>query len=166
MEIRLHWQPPLPLVRVRVRVPRYECDYLDEVPDQPGIYVFGRIRGSIVEPLYIGLAKNLSRRVRQHLRSNASLMAHLYAATAGRRVLLVGELVSGHGKSTHRVLRSIERAMIRYAMGQGCDILNKHGARRPAYQLRHEGNRKATAWMPRRIDAEQLKAHRGRRLKY
>jgi hypothetical protein len=157
MNIKLRWHKPLLL---RACADRYECDDLHTVPAVPGIYVFGRKRGDVLEPLYIGLAKSLRLRTAQHFH-NVRLMEGLRTARAGRRLLMIGELISKHPGNTGQVLRSIERAMIRHALEEGWEILNKHGTARKAYVLHHTGSRAARAWLPRQIEADQLPAHTG-----
>jgi excinuclease UvrABC nuclease subunit len=56
------------------------CDELDDIPEDPGIYVFGRRYGVNFEPHYVGQAKQIQKRVLQQLRTNVPLSTSLWHA--------------------------------------------------------------------------------------
>jgi hypothetical protein len=158
--IELHWHPPLRVREARDGPLMYTVGELTQLPDGPGLYVFAHRRGSRIRPLYIGIAtRSVRNRIKQQLNS-VRLMKGIQDAVRGGRVLLVAELAGR--RNPRRVLPSLEHAMIRYALAEGHEILNKSGTRIRAYDLRHRGNRESHSWMPLRMEAEQLKRRRPR----
>lgn len=99
---------------------------LSKVTDRSGVYIFGRQWGKGFEALYIGKAGNVRSRVKGHL-NNLRLMQHMHNARAGQRVLLAGRFVSKPGQSREKCLGLIERALIRYFLSEGHDLVNKQG---------------------------------------
>jgi hypothetical protein len=70
-------------------------------------------------------------------------MLHLKKAKSGKRVLLFGRFVPKPGQQEDKCLRLLERALLRYFLSEGHDLVNKQGAR----LRRHE----ITSRHPRRL---------------
>ena len=80
------------------------------------------------EALYVGQATNgISARVRQQLK-NLPLMLHLKKAKSGKRIILAARFVSRPGQQETKCLALLERALIRYFLSEGHDLVNKQGA--------------------------------------
>ena len=77
MKLHLEWSRQIPLRRSRQRSLVYTID-MDKLPDEPGLYVFGRRFGNSFEALYVGKAKTIRRRVRNQL-NNSRLRTELQA---------------------------------------------------------------------------------------
>lgn len=128
----------------------YYSDHLDEIPENAGVYVFGRIHGDNVEPIYIGKAGNLRRRIRQHFEGSIRLMHRLQEAKTGARVVLIGEWKSKRGQREERVLPIVERMLIKYALAEGYELFNEKGTKTPVHTLAMTGNRSICSGLFRR----------------
>ena len=127
MKLHLEWSRQIPLRRSKQRSLVYTID-MDKLPDEPGLYVFGRRFGNSFEALYVGKAKTIRRRVRNQL-NNSRLMQHVMTARRGKRILLVGRYVSKPGQDETKSLLLLEQALIRHFVSEGDDLVNKHGTR-------------------------------------
>src|ERR1035437_2352343 len=97
---------------------------LEDLPAKPGIYVFGRRWGtSTFEALYVGKANHLRNRVTQQL-NNLRLMQHLRIARGGRRMILVGTLITKPGQQIDKCLPIAKRAFTRSFLSEGHDLVN------------------------------------------
>ena len=127
MKLHLEWSRQVPLKRSRQRSLVYTID-MDKLPDEPGLYVFGRRFGNSFEGLYVGKAKTIRRRVRNQL-NNSRLMQHVMTARRGKRILLVGRYVSKPGQGETKSLLLLEQALIRHFVSEGDDLVNVSGTR-------------------------------------
>jgi len=130
MKLHLEWRRPIPLRDATRQKLLYMTD-LKKLPEEPGIYVFGRQFGKSFEALYVGKADKIHRRVKNQL-NNLRLMQHLKYAKAGKRVLLIGLFISKPGQQVRKCLMIAERSLIRHFLSEGHDLVNKQGTR-----LRH-----------------------------
>lgn len=150
MDIYLEWSDPIELHDARDRLLIYSCD-LDLVPDEPGVYVFGRRHGDTVSPLYIGQAHSLSDRIKGHFKHSVPLMRGLEEAESGARILLLGRIRLKPGQNVDRVLNVVERALIEHTVAQDCVLLNVHGTKRVVNTIHSEGNQWTRQFMPLRL---------------
>lgn len=129
MQLNMEWNRPIPLKDEKHHKVSYfyEID-LDKVPHGPGIYLLCRRYAGGFEALYVGKATNLRGRIKGQL-NNLRLMQHLRNAKAGKRVLLCGHVVTKPGQRVEKCLPLIERALIRYFLSEGFDLVNKQGTR-------------------------------------
>ncbi|GAB1406105.1 hypothetical protein MASR1M8_00240 [Thermomonas brevis] len=68
VKIEASWSKPIPLKKD----PKDQLIYilnLADLPDEPGVYVFGRKHGSTVAPIYIGETLSIRGRIKSHLES-------------------------------------------------------------------------------------------------
>lgn len=137
MKISIEWSKPIPL-RSGAREGMAYAVNLDDIPQIAGIYVFARQWGRSYEALYVGKSTNVRSRIRGHL-NNLRLMRHLESASAGRRVLLVGRALPRPGQKLEKVLRTLERAMIRYFLSEGHDLVNQKGVRIRRHEIASNG---------------------------
>ena len=146
MDISVRWLAPVPLRFARHGEPFiYACDHLERIPEDHGFYVFGRRFGENVEPIYIGKAENLRRRVEQHLLRNVPLMRAIEDARNGERVVLVGVWEARRAQQETRVLELVERALIKSALAKGFELVNVQGTRTPVHTLSMSGSHVAVA---------------------
>lgn len=127
MNIDVEWEKPVPLHRSKQNGFIYECD-LERVPNERGVYVFGRQYGKRFEALYVGQASRLCTRIQSHL-NNLRLMSRIRDSKNGSRVLLLGCLKTKPGQDWKRCLTIVERALLRYFVAEGHDLVNKQGTR-------------------------------------
>jgi hypothetical protein len=138
MKLYLEWGRPIPLKDGSRENYIYLPDQ-DRLPEVAGVYVFGRRRkNGGFEALYIGRANNIRARVWGH-RKNLPLMMHLKNAKGGERVVRVGIFNARQAQKVKKCLPLIERALIRYFLSEGHDLVNKAGARLGRHELVSDG---------------------------
>ncbi|MBN2023045.1 MAG: hypothetical protein JW809_09655 [Pirellulales bacterium] len=137
MNVHIEWSRPIQLRDARRENMIYSID-LSKITLGAGVYVFGRRWGSQFEALYVGKAGNLRSRVKGHF-NNLRLMQHLSNAKTGKRILLVGRLVTRQGQQPSKCLSLAERALIRYFLSEGHDLVNKQGTRLRRHEIESSG---------------------------
>lgn len=135
MKLHIEWMRPIVLKDDENLI--YGVD-LDKLPNVAGFYVFGRRWGSQFEALYVGKANRIRGRVKGQM-NNLRLMQHLKNAKAGKRVLLYGKIVMRPGQRIEKCLALIERALIRYFLSEGHDLVNKQGTRLRRHEVASSG---------------------------
>ena len=138
MILTVRWTRPLKLTSGTANYPSYEPP-LSNLPDQSGVYVFGRQYGKVFEALYVGKANNIRRRVKGQC-NNLRLMRHLENARNGKRVVLAGVFLPKPGQQLQKCLTLVERALIRHFLSDGHDLVNKMGVRLRQHEILSEGN--------------------------
>jgi hypothetical protein len=142
MHLQLEWRSPITL-RNAGRNERLIYNFQhSKLPENAGVYIFGRRYGSNFEALYVGKASNIRVRARGQLK-NLSLMLHLQKAKSGKRVIFVGRFMPKPGQQEKKCLILLERALIRYFLSEGHDLVNIQGAR----LRRHEITSRNPRWM-------------------
>ena len=137
MQIQLEWSRPLLLKDGRSQNLIY-CIDLDRLPHVAGIYILGRRWGRGLEALYVGKATSVRGRVKSQL-NNLRLMQHLKNAKAGKRILLVGRILRKPGQRAEKGLLLAERALIRYFLSEGHDLVNMQGTRLRRHEIVSSG---------------------------
>jgi hypothetical protein len=137
MKLSIDWTRPFRLRDASKQNLIYWIDP-DKLPGNPGIYVFGRRWGDSFEALYVGKANNIRGRVKSQL-NNLRLMQHLRNAKAGKRILLAGEALTKPGQQLDKTLRLSERALVRYFLSEGHDLVNKQGTRLRRHEIVSSG---------------------------
>ncbi len=137
MKLHVEWGRPIQLKDASKDNMIYGLD-LGRVSAGAGIYIFGRRWGSQFEALYVGKAGNIRGRVKGHL-NNLRLMQHLRNAKTGKRIVLAGRLVTKRGQRLPKCLALTERALIRYFLSEGHDLVNKQGTRLRRHELESSG---------------------------
>lgn len=139
MKLRLEWTRLMSLRNAsRDENLLYACDY-PKLPTNAGIYVFGRRFGKTFEALYVGKANAIRWRVRGQLK-NLPLMLHLKNAKIGERVVVAGRFIPRPGQQETKCLAILERALIRYFLSEGHDLVNKQGARLRRHEITSRGS--------------------------
>lgn len=137
MKLHIEWSRPLQLRDASHLNMIYDLD-LVKVLSKAGVYVFGRRFGNQFEALYVGKAEQLRGRVKGQL-NNLRLMQHLHNAKAGKRIILAGVLITKPGQRLGKSLALAERALIRYFLSEGHDLVNKQGTRLRRHELESSG---------------------------
>jgi hypothetical protein len=144
VDLEIFWHGPVYLRDARDHENLiYACDYLDAIPSSPGVYVFGRLFGENVDPVYIGRATDLRRRIGQHIENNVRLMQAIKRRPNGTRVVLIGEWRGKKGQQEGRALPLIESALIKFALAEGHELVNDKGTKTPVHTISMVGNRTA-----------------------
>ena len=131
MDIGVQWSSAVQVRRVRGVI--HSLD-LNDLPDQPGVYVFGRRWGKGFEALYVGKAMNIRSRVKGQL-NNLRLMSHIRGAKSGSRILMAGIVVTKPGQKVDKCLTLVEKTLIRYFLSEGHDLVNVQGTQLKRHQV-------------------------------
>lgn len=154
MDIQANWCEPIDLVDGSSDNLIYKCEDIDLIADSPGVYIFARIYGENVEPLYIGRASNLKRRIDQQF-NNTRLMKGIENSPKGGRILLIGELELRPGQQAKRVLDVLEQLLIEHFLSDGYELLNRQGTKTPVHFITFSGNQISRKLVPIRMLARK-----------
>jgi predicted GIY-YIG superfamily endonuclease len=138
MDLEIKWHQPISLNDGEKENLIYILPDMSNWDEVPGVYIFGRLYGGTLTPLYIGRTKDIKKRMKQHL-NTTKLMKGIENSSSGEKVLIVGEFVSKSGQSTESSLRIIERALIEHALAEGYELLNKTGTKTPTHNIQYTG---------------------------
>ena len=142
MDIDITWYPPLPLSGGNPADLGYTVDGIEAWEDCPGVYMFCCWDNERVIPLYIGRAKNMYTRIREHLETT-TLMRCIANDPRGDKVLVLGEYIPQPGQSSDKALAIVEKALIALAFAEGYALLNKAGTKTPTHAVTFTGFRRA-----------------------
>jgi len=137
MKLHVDWGKPVWLKDASDDNMIYGVD-LAKISNGSGVYIFGRRWGSQFEALYVGKAGNIRGRIKGHL-NNLRLMQHLRNAKTGKRIVLAGRLLTKPGQRLPKCLVLAERALIRYFLSEGHDLVNKQGTRLRRHEIESAG---------------------------
>jgi len=137
MNLLVEWTRPIRLKDATKQNLIYAVDP-HKLPDAAGVYVFGRHWGSGFEALYVGKGNHICGRVKKQF-NNLQLMQHIRNAKAGKRIVLAGIVITKPGQQIKRCLTLVERAMIRYFLSEGHDLVNKQGTRLRRHKIVSSG---------------------------
>jgi hypothetical protein len=150
MDLHLDWLEPVNLAFSK-KAGQYELD-LDEIPENPGVYIFGRGHGNSIEALYVGRAENLRSRIKQQL-NNHRLMRHLEEAKNGVRGIVIAKWRARPGQTPKKCLPLIERSLIRHFVLKGHDLVNKNGVSLRQHKITSKG--RIRSFIPGRLYLDQ-----------
>lgn len=125
MQLVIEWKKPVALRKDNLNGLTFAVD-LNRIDPRPGIYIFARKWGTSYEALYVGKSQNLRSRINGHL-NNHRLVKHIENASNGKRVVIVGFPSTLPGQQIARVLKTLERALIRHFLSEAHNLVNKHG---------------------------------------
>lgn len=148
MKIDVRWDKALKMRKSAKQTLHYTIPDLEKLPKKPCVYVFARCYGSTVEPIFVGQALRVRGRIKDHL-NNLSLIQHIDSGPSGKRVLFIGRLKLHPGQQAGKVLKIVERALIKRSLAQGFEIFNKQGTKTPVHQIRSKGIRESAQIAPR-----------------
>lgn len=147
-KISADWHKPIYLSDGQKSNLIYTCASIEDVPDSPGVYVFGREYGKSICPLYIGRGLRLRKRLEQQLQS-VKLMMGIKNAEKGKRFLLYCTVKLKRGQKPMPVLQTLESALISHALAEGHDLFNEQGTKFKQHTIEFTGNRVSEAVAPR-----------------
>jgi hypothetical protein len=81
-------------------------------------------------------------------------MLHLKKAKNGKRIVLVGRFISRPGQQEEKCLPLLERALIRYFLSEGYDLVNKQGTRLRRHEIASKNPRRV---VPRLMFVDRAK---------
>jgi hypothetical protein len=145
MDLEARWLSPFSLRESKTGI--YAVVDADQIPTNPGVYVFARTFGDSVSPLYIGKAINLRSRIDQQL-NNLKLMRAIEQAQNGNRMLYIAEFQGKGGQNPELAITIIEAAFINAAMVEGFELINIKGTKPTTHSISSTGNREGRSWMP------------------
>lgn len=154
MKLHVEWTRPILLKDATAQHLIYSMD-LNKLPKAAGIYVLGRRFGKELEALYVGKANDIRGRVKGQL-NNLRLMQHLRNAKIGKRVILAGRVITKPGQRRDKCLPLLERALIRYFLSEGHDLVNTQGTRVRRHELVSSG-KQPKKFIPRLLYLEKAK---------
>jgi hypothetical protein len=146
-DFRLIWHQPLHLNASDELI--YEVDH-EEIPEEPGIYIFFREHGGTQTPMYVGQAKNLRQRIRGQLKSNVKLMKGIQGSPNGSRKVTFGVYRPGRGQQMDQSLDRIERSLIRHYI-ESHQLFNTQGTHVPMESLTSDRPQRLNKLIPRTI---------------
>ena len=141
MKITVTWNAPIPLPGEA----RDLCDSFDFdiLPDEAGVYLFGRRFRAKLSVVYVGKTRVLRTRIRQQLNNNR-LMRALDDAPNGERVLVYGTFNGKRGARIDQWLNTVEEALIAHFTEKEHELINKVGTRLEYDEIEFEGSRIVT----------------------
>jgi hypothetical protein len=154
LKIDLKWDKPIRLKDASKQNQIYSVRSLDHISEKTGVYIFARTFGKFTEPLYVGQALRLRKRIENQL-NNVRLMMGIKNSQAGKRILLVAHLKLHPGQRKGKVLDIVESALIKHALASGCELLNKQGVKTKVHVIRSEGNTSSKRVAPLRMLVER-----------
>jgi hypothetical protein len=137
MKLHLEWEQRITLQYKPDGNFIFACN-LDEVPDAPGIYIFGREHGDNFEAIYVGQAISIRVRIKQQF-NNLSLMRHIENAKAGAKIIQAGIFVAKKGQQLAKSLDIVEGALIRHFLYEGHELVNIKGRRLIQHEISSGG---------------------------
>lgn len=151
LNIEIQWHTPIVLSDGQKEGLVYTCD-LDLIPDDAGVYVFGRQFGDRFTPLYIGKATHLRRRVRQQIERNVKLMMGVKRnVRVGTRQINSCTINRKPGQQIPKLLDTVEKALIEHALTSGYDLINQQGTSMRSHDIKCVGQKANHNPFPRRL---------------
>jgi hypothetical protein len=147
MQIEAEWSKPIPLTKDSSGALIYQLDF-SKLPEEPGVYVFGRKHGKGSAPIYIGETLSIRRRIKDHLKS-LPLMKAIENAPNGGRFLIFCTVSAGTKEKAKKHVKIIEKTLILHAQTEGHEIFNKKGTKLPTDTIAFSGNRTSETIAPR-----------------
>jgi GIY-YIG catalytic domain len=147
MQIQASWSQPSSLTKCKPGGLIYELE-LEQLPTQPGVYVFGRKHGNKIVPIYVGETVSIRGRIKSHLES-LPLMRAIENAANGGRFLIYCTVGAGTETKAKKHVKIIEKALILHAQSEGHVLFNKKGTKLPTDEITFVGNRTSESIAPR-----------------
>jgi hypothetical protein len=147
LDIEAEWSRPMPLVNGSKSNMIYDLPDKSKLPPVPGAYLFARIHGAKIVPIYIGETENLSTRLDQHL-NDVSMMMGLKNAPTGARVFMYCKVTTKKGQQLSKVLNVLQKALIEHALSEGHELLNTQLTKTRVNEITFKGNRDSEKVFP------------------
>ena len=144
MVITLKWHDPIALQDGDSDNLIFKIPDIHRYHDIYGVYMFCRIYGDKLIPLYIGKAgRSIGIRLKQHLRNDVKLMKSIEKATNGKKVVVAGQFISQQGQDITKTIRIIEKHLIKTALMKGYKLFNDKGTKFPTDTIEFKGHQRA-----------------------
>jgi len=150
MNIDIFWHSPIDLKDGRKDHLIYSAGNLNKFDGVPGVYMFCRLFGDDLIPLYIGKANDLEARIEQQL-NTTKLMKTIQDAPAGKKVLVLGEFRCKPGQTKDTCIRMVEKALIEHALAEGYELVNQQDTKAKCDVMEFTGYAKAKAFTKKKM---------------
>jgi hypothetical protein len=159
MRVTIDWQKPIPLTKHR-KIIIQEKELLRLVDERAGLYFFSRKFGDVFRPFYIGESTNVRKRLRSHWKSakirfvlRGIVDDDMAAIKGGERFFHFGYL-SVNVDEPKRYLKIGQKYLIRFAIQDGCTLLNKSLTKIRSHTLEFNGEKNGRAIYPKTAEIE------------
>ena len=142
MNLEIKWHHPITLEDGDDHNLIYSSQEIEEWEGCPAIYMFCRIYGGALVPLYIGRSINVGQRIQQHF-NTTKMMRAIQKSPKGEKVLVVGEFIPKSGQNIDSSLKLLEKVLIEHALSEGYELINKSGTKTPVHTISYSGNQVA-----------------------
>jgi len=149
LNFEAHWEQPVQLIDGSEHGLIYYADGIEDLPTSPGAYVFARVHGDNVYPLYVGETTNIRSRLKSHFKTSVELMNSIKGAPTGKRIFLYCTIKTSSAKKRDAMLALLQRALIEHALSKGHELFNRQGTKIKAHTIRFTGNRTSEQTAPR-----------------
>lgn len=153
MEIKAVWSQPLILEDGS----RYDLNLYfstENIPSLPGCYIFYNKFGKSYSIIYIGKADILKRRLHQQM-NNSRLMLGIKNNKRGKKYLIYCTINNRQKQNIQKNLLVVERQLIKTALANGHELLNRKGALINYNHISFAGNRTSEKMISRKIAFEK-----------
>ncbi len=137
MKTKATWSYPIKLLSRKKHNLIYYIN-LDNIPEEPGCYVFYTKYAGSISMHYIGKANNLKSRIKEQL-NNVRLMMGIKNYMNGKKFLMYF-LVDGGLKTKKKKIVKLEKQLIKYATLEGHELINKIGTKLKFDTVNFSGN--------------------------
>lgn len=145
------WHPHVELVDGSELNLTYSVERFDSFPDEAGIYVFARIFGKTIAPLYIGETTNIRKRIKQHLEKNVKLVNGVKKSGNGKKVVMFCSVKTRSEARRDAMLAVLQRGLIEHALSEGHKLLNVQLTKLSVHSIAFTGNRFSEQLAPRKM---------------
>jgi hypothetical protein len=151
LNFKASWHRPIELVDGGNLNLVYTVKRFDSFPDEAGAYIFARMFGKTIFPLYIGEAASIRKRIKQHLENNVKLVNGVKKSGRGKKVVLFCTVRTSSDERRDAMLGILQRALIEHALSEGHDLLNVQLTKLAVHSISFTGNRFSEQLSPRKI---------------
>jgi hypothetical protein len=145
------WHRPVELIDGTDLNLVYSVKSFESFPDGPGAYVFARVFGKKLVPLYIGEAVSVRTRIRQHLEKHVKLVNGVKKSGTGKKVVMFCTVKTSSEQRRGSMLKILQRALIEHALSEGHELLNVQLTKLAVHSIKFTGNRLSEQLAPRKI---------------
>jgi hypothetical protein len=147
MKIDATWSDPVPLLKDKRGKLSYHVNS-EQLPTEPGVYIFCRKFGKKITPIYVGEALSIRLRINNHLKS-LPLMRTIDEAAAGKKFIIYCTVKARAKAKAKQQIQIIEKALILHIQSEGHVLFNQKGTKLPTDEINFIGNRTSEAIAPR-----------------
>jgi hypothetical protein len=149
MKSKAEWSKPIKLESGKKHNLIYYVN-TEDIPEEPGCYVFYTNYGGAISMHYIGKGINLSSRIEQQL-NNVRLMLGIKNSMSGKKYLMYFTVDGGY-KTRKKKVEMLEKQLIKYATLEGHELINIKGTKLKFDTVNFSGNRDSEAMFHRKMN--------------